>query len=141
MAETHEIAASYDEIVAGCGGIDPTDAADAMFITDQLGKRATAVAASREWNETLIARNEMLAEELAAKTVQPLKGHDSVAEADTGGTTGDALSEWQALVKTYMSENGVDKRKATLVLATRNPEAHERYLEEYNRQAAQRNQR
>lgn len=45
-------AASYDEIVQACDGIDPSSAEDALFATDQLRRKATADEARKAWGQT-----------------------------------------------------------------------------------------
>lgn len=55
---TTPAAATYADLVAACAGIDPSEASDALFLTDQLRIGATVDAAQRSWMQTLRARIE-----------------------------------------------------------------------------------
>jgi signal peptide peptidase SppA len=140
-------AATYQELVAACGGINPSQAEDAQFLCDQLAQGVEADAASKHWTQTLVLRADAAREERAAAErraseaeaakARTLPGTDPLLEGGTrksgGAGYGDAVSEMDAAVRERRTSHPSEpRRKAVLAVARENPHLHRAYIEATN---------
>jgi signal peptide peptidase SppA len=74
-------AASYQDIVAACDGLNPSKAEDSQFVCDQLAKGVEADAAAKNWMATLAARADAAREAEAAAKEAEQKAKEEAAKA------------------------------------------------------------
>lgn len=73
--QTAPAAATYDEIVAGCGGLDPQNGDDAKFVIHQLSTKATQAQAQQAWMSLQKERADAATQELAELKAQQKTGN------------------------------------------------------------------
>ncbi len=145
--EKRRMSATYTELVAACGGINPSEAEDAQFLCDQLAQGAEADVASKNWTQTLVLRADAAREERAAAEkraveaeaakARTLPGTDPLVEGGTRKSSatayGDAISEMDAAVRERRASHPNEpRRKAVLAVARDNPQLHRAYIEATN---------
>lgn len=137
-------AASYKEIVAACPGIDPKNAADALFITSCLKNDLTASEANENWCAALTDRVKAAEEKSAAQATELAelkaaapkpKGAPAVGTKtdDKGGKSfsGDAVSEWKAAIAAKKA-SGMNHAKAVSAVNREMPHLREAMLAQSN---------
>lgn len=123
-------AATYQEIVAGCKGLDKSKADDALFVSRCLDQSLTLDGAKDAWMEELQQRA------TKASAASHRGGTGTLADGDGNGkqphTAGTATEQWHAAIKEMMEQRGCSKADATSRVVAADPELHEAYLKEYN---------
>lgn len=137
--------ATYKEIVQACTGCDPkANADDAQFVADCQEQEMTLIQSASHWMQTLNARVEARDEEVTKAQAEAEKktskssknGLSTLSDgnASAGGSseaTGDAIGDWNAIVKENMEACGGNKAKAVRKSVLGNPDAHQAYLGAY----------
>jgi hypothetical protein len=134
-------AATFDELVAACPGIDTSAAEDAMFVADCQRKKLTASAATAEWCKTLQSRAAAAREDAkkATTVVKPASGvaavNDAPNGADNGAAAGDPVAAWNEAVEAAMPKNGNSRDRAIKATVKAQPELHKAYVQAVNKSA------
>lgn len=141
---TERMAATYQEIVAGCAGIEPSSAEDSQFICDQLAKGVEVDAAAQNWMKTLGDRAKSAreaeatakAEAEAAKAEQAKQkaapGVDPLEESGKATDGGESAKEQFDAAVAEKVKAGLPKSKAVSTVVRTCPDLHTAMLAEVN---------
>lgn len=139
---TDPVAATFDQIVGGCKGINLENGDDARFVADCQKRKLTAEQAKDQWAETLQARISSRDEELQkARVTATARGASPTAPAtladgnkgtDGRADAGDPITAWESLVAENLKACGDNRAQAISRTVQEHPEAHEAYLQAYN---------
>lgn len=130
---TTPTAATFDEVVAACPGIDPQSGDDALFITDCLKGKLTASEATEHYcdalRDRLSASNDLVAEletEVADLKSRKPKGAATVGTKPSSSSE-DPRADWNAAIEAEQKK-GKSRAQAVRAVNAKSPELREAML-------------
>ncbi|HEY1600457.1 MAG TPA: S49 family peptidase [Pirellulales bacterium] len=131
-ASVLETSATYHDLLTACEG------AEEKFLCSQLAVKATVEQAQKAWMKEQGARLKASQEELEKARATPPKRPGIVTPVKTGPnakateTTGDALTEFDALVEEQLTKHKGNRTAAVSAAVRKNPELHAQYVRSFN---------